>query len=80
MQCDNLELIAQEEPSGWSWMIEGLDLRYAAAARDEESAKNACLRAAKARLKRRGLPIPCSLNNPKWKSETVQRVTGMHSV
>ena len=69
--CRGLKLSAREEPTGWSWVIDGPDEKNVAIATNETSAKSACINVAKARLRRDGVPIPDSLNEPQWKSNTV---------
>ena len=64
--CGDLILSARNGASGWSWMIDGLDAKNAAIARDEDSAKNACVNVARSRFRSRGVPVPECLSHPSW--------------
>lgn len=67
--CGDLTLFARQDLKGWIWVIDGRGVKNVAIASNEGSAKRACISVAKARLRRRGVPIPDSLNEPHWRSE-----------
>jgi hypothetical protein len=52
LRCGDLKLIAHHDFMGWSWAVDGRDSRNVAIARDEDSAKNACLNVAKTILRK----------------------------
>jgi hypothetical protein len=68
LRCGDLKLFAQQDLTGWRWMIDGPGEKNVAIAANETSAKSACINVAKARLRRAGVPIPDSLNQPRWKA------------
>jgi hypothetical protein len=68
MRCCDLILIARQDVTGWSWVLDGPDAKNAASATDENAAKKACISVAKARFRRRGMPIPVDLIQPQWSS------------
>jgi hypothetical protein len=43
LRCLDLKPTARHDFTGWSWIVDGPESRNAAIARDEDSAKNACL-------------------------------------
>jgi hypothetical protein len=68
MRCGDLVLLTRQDVAGWSWVLDGPDAKNAASAKDENAAKNACISVAKARFRRRGMPIPVNLIQPQWTS------------
>ena len=71
MRCGDLRLIARRDLTGWSWVIDGPGVKNVAIAKNEDSAKNACINVAKVRLRVRGIPIPESLNQPQWRAQSL---------
>ncbi len=49
-------------------MLDGPDAKNVASATDENAAKKASINVAKARFRRRGMPIPADLIQPEWSS------------
>ena len=66
LRCLDLKLTARHDFTGWSWIVDGPESRNAAIARDEYSAKNACINVAKVKLRQQGISIPDCLGHPRW--------------
>jgi hypothetical protein len=66
LRCGDLKLLVIQNSTEWSWVIHRIDVKYVATAKNEGSARNACISVAKTRLRGRGMPIPDSLNHPQW--------------
>lgn len=64
--CADFTVVVRQESLGWIWTIEGTSVTYAVLQPDESAAKTAGIEAAKAMLRRRGLPVPNCLSKPEW--------------
>lgn len=76
LSCGDLVLTAKDGGSGWCWMIDSVEAKNAAVARNEDAAKAACLNVAKSRFRARGIPIPAALSDPAWTMLTSSAKSG----
>ena len=71
IRFDDFELIAKQQPGGWTSIVHGPGETRVAIKTDEDSAKNACLQSATIMLSRRGTAPPDVLIDPQWNKALV---------